>query len=56
MTPVLHLMTDEALSSLGLDLARKKSAKSCFSWLFSFQRTHSIDDGHVNEAYHDDSL
>ena len=58
VTPVLHLMTDEALSSLGLDLARKKSAKSCFSWLFSgsCQKTHSIDEGHVNEACHDDSL
>ena len=33
VTPVLHLMTDEAVSSLGLDILRKKNCCMKMSWL-----------------------
>ena len=55
VTPVLHLMTDEALSSLGLDLLR--SNKSCNPLQLCNQTCFSAsqDEGHSNDAC-DESL
>ena len=51
VTPVLHLMTDEAVSSLGLDMMRRNTRH------FRFKRKdpRERDEGHINESY-DESL
>ena len=51
VTPVLHLMTDEALSSLGLDMLRTN--KSCNPLQLCNQTCcadRDRDEGHTNEA------
>ena len=49
VTPVLHLMTDEALSSLGLDIVRKKAR------FWGHQRPIGLvqGQGHINETCND---
>ena len=51
VTPVLHLMTDEALSSLGLDMLRTN--KSCNPLQLCHQTcaaNQGQDEGHANET------
>lgn len=51
VTPVLHLMTDEALSSLGLDLLQNRSKNlACCCPKFFTAGKQSQDQGHDNEA------
>ena len=51
VTPVLHLMTDEAVSSLGLDMMRRNSR-----YFHLKPKNHrERDEGHINESY-DESL
>ena len=50
VTPVLHLMTDEAVSNLGLDMVRRNS------WSFRpVSKSRERDEGHINEVC-DESL
>ena len=54
VTPVLHLMTDEAVSSLGLGILRKKNCLKKIRWL---KNTGTSDDpGHTNGNYNDEAL
>jgi len=54
VTPVLHLMTDEAVSSLGLGILRKKNCLKKIRWL---KNTGASDDpGHTNGNYNDEAL
>lgn len=59
VTPVLHLMTDEALSSLGLDLLHRRSHNLCCcpaAICDKFCARQRQDQGHDNEACSDESL
>ena len=49
VTPVLHLMTDEALSSLGLELLRRKSSLLNCCKLCQNAPQENQGQGHVNQ-------
>ena len=51
VTPVLHLMTDEAVSNLGLDMVRRNA----WNFRFSMSKSRERDEGHINEVC-DESL
>ena len=56
VTPVLHLMTDEAVSSLGLDILRKKNCCK-MNWLSkNTSGNGSTGQEYTNEACNDEAL